>query len=183
MLVLLTALLAGILGGYAAGGRLRHLDSLRFSRAWLVVLALLLQVVAFSPLATTLGESVGVALHIASYVLLAVFVLLNRNSRGVVVAGLGMGLNMVAITLNGGYMPASPTALKYAGVAYAGETSNNSGVITESTHLAFLGDIFATPSWLPAANVFSIGDVLIVVGVALVIACAMRRPTAVEAAT
>jgi hypothetical protein len=37
-----------------------------------------------------------------------------------------------------------------------------------------LTDIFALPNWLPAANVFSIGDVLIGVGVAAVIALGMR---------
>jgi hypothetical protein len=30
--------------------------------------------------------------------------------------------------------------------------------------LAFLGDIFATPASVPAANVFSVGDVLLVLG-------------------
>lgn len=35
--------------------------------------------------------------------------------------------------------------------------------------LALLGDIFATPRWLPAHDVFSIGDVLIVVAVAVLV--------------
>ena len=34
-------------------------------------------------------------------------------------------------------------------------------------HLQFLGDVFATPSWLPVHNVFSIGDLLIVLGALL----------------
>ena len=37
-----------------------------------------------------------------------------------------------------------------------------------------LTDIFALPAWLPLANVFSIGDVLIGVGIAATIALAMR---------
>ena len=41
-----------------------------------------------------------------------------------------------------------------------------------------LTDIFAMPAWLPFANVFSIGDVLIGVGVAATIALAMRRGAA-----
>jgi hypothetical protein len=37
-----------------------------------------------------------------------------------------------------------------------------------------LTDIFALPAWLPFANVFSIGDVLIGLGVVVVIALGMR---------
>ena len=48
-----------------------------------------------------------------------------------------------------------------------------------------LTDIFALPTWVPFANVFSIGDVLIGAGVALTIALGMRgdRSTASTAAT
>jgi hypothetical protein len=38
-----------------------------------------------------------------------------------------------------------------------------------------LTDVFAIPAGVPLANVFSIGDVLIGVGIAVVIAAAMRR--------
>ena len=39
-----------------------------------------------------------------------------------------------------------------------------------------LTDIFALPTWVPFANVFSVGDVLIAAGVVVVIVAAMRRP-------
>ena len=181
MLVLLAALVFGLAGGYLAGGRLRNLEGLRVDRAWLVLLALALQVVAFSPAGVALGASVVVVLHLASYALLVWFVLLNRRQFGVVVAGTGIGLNLAPIAANGGYMPASRSALEAAGVAYAGQSSNNSEVIGPGTHLSFLGDVFATPPWVPTANVFSVGDVLIVVGVALILVIAMRGPRKVEA--
>ena len=38
----------------------------------------------------------------------------------------------------------------------------------------FLTDIFALPRWVPFANVFSVGDLLIATGIALVIVIAMR---------
>ena len=47
-----------------------------------------------------------------------------------------------------------------------------------------LTDIFAIPAGLPLANVFSVGDVLIGLGIVVVIAAAMRRggnPEAVAA--
>ena len=51
---------------------------------------------------------------------------------------------------------------------------SNSAVL-EDPALAPLTDIFALPAWLPFSNVFSIGDVLIALGIVLVIAIGMRR--------
>ena len=48
----------------------------------------------------------------------------------------------------------------------------NSAVVTHP-NLAVFTDIFAIPSWMPLVNVFSIGDVLIAVGLAVVVAQAM----------
>ena len=42
--------------------------------------------------------------------------------------------------------------------------------------MAPLTDIFALPTWLPFTNVFSIGDILIALGIAIAVATAMRRP-------
>jgi hypothetical protein len=179
MLVLLTAAIAGLAAGYLAGGKLRNLESLRLNGAWLVVAALGLQVAAFSPIGVRLGGTVDVVFHFASYALLAWFIAVNRRTLGIVVAGLGLGLNFAAIAANGGFMPASRSALAAAGVLYGGQTHNNSGLIGPGTHLGFLGDVFATPAWLPAANVFSIGDVVIVAGVALLLTVTMRSAPAV----
>lgn len=179
MLVALTALVVGVAAGYLAGGRLRNLECLTLTRPWLVLLALGLQLVAFSPVGAALPQPTAVILHFASYGLLAWFVVLNRHRLGVSIAGLGLGLNLVTIAANGGHMPASRAALHLAGTAYSGETLNNSAVLGAGTRLGFLGDIFAAPSWMPAANVFSLGDVLIVAGIAVLLAASMRGPSAV----
>ena len=135
-----------------------------------------MQVVAFSPLGAALPPTTAVILHFASYGLLVWFVVLNRRRLGVLIAGLGMGLNLMAITANGGYMPASRAALDLAGNAYDGQALNNSAVIDAGTRLSYLGDVFAVPSWMPAANVFSLGDVLIVAGIAVILVVSMRDP-------
>lgn len=176
MLVLLTAFVLGITAGYLCGGRLRNLAHLGLAKPWLALAALGLQIVAFSPAGAAVGQPATVALHLASYALLVWFVVLNRRCAGVLVAGAGMGLNLVAIALNGGYMPASSGALATAGIAYGGGSHNNSAVIDADTRLHFLGDVFAVPSWMPAANVFSVGDLLIAGGVAALLAASMRSP-------
>jgi hypothetical protein len=183
MLVLLTALVVGVGAGCLAGGRLRNLERLDLSWPWIVIAALGLQLVAFSPAGAALGPAAMVTLHFASYALLAWFVALNRRHVGVLVAGLGLALNLAVIAANGGYMPASKGALQLAGVAYAGTVHNNSAVIAAGTHLRLLGDIFAVPAWIPAANVFSLGDLLVVAGVVIVLVAAMRGPRVVVEAS
>jgi hypothetical protein len=61
-------------------------------------------------------------------------------------------------------MPASMSALERAGHApIPEEVFKNSSALSDP-RLLFLGDIFAVPAGWPLANVFSIGDVMIVVG-------------------
>lgn len=182
MFVLITALVAGVVAGYAMGGRLRNVDQLRIRLPWLAIAALGLQFIAFSPLRDSLGDSGVIAVHFASYGLLVWFVILNRQRVGIVVAGSGLLMNLLAIALNGGYMPASRHALEVAGAEFTGATANNSSVIHAGTRLWFLGDVFAIPDGTILSNVFSVGDVLIIVGVAILIASAMRSaPTEVPA--
>jgi hypothetical protein len=74
-------------------------------------------------------------------------------------------------------MPASPRALEYAGYVATSDTHYNSAVAEHGVRLLVLGDVMATPDWVPlVANVFSVGDVLIAIGVAVVIARGMRGP-------
>ena len=71
-------------------------------------------------------------------------------------------------------MPTSPEAAGRCGPRRGDDLYSNSAIVEEAV-LAPLTDIFALPAWLPFHNVFSIGDVLIGVGVAMAIVVAMRR--------
>jgi lipoprotein signal peptidase len=182
--VLIAALAAGLVAGYAMGGRLRNIDQLHFRLPWLAIVAFGLQLIAFSPLRGPLQNTGVVILHLVSYGLLVWFVIVNRRRMGVDVAGAGLLLNFAAIALNGGYMPASRHALAVAGEQFSGATANNSTIMHAGTRLWFLGDVFAIPDGSILTSVFSVGDVLIVVGVAILIAVAMRTaPVEVPAAS
>ena len=61
------------------------------------------------------SHALHVALHMTSYVLDAYFVFANRHLWLPLVA-LGAGLNVLAIAVNGGVMPASASALRIAGI-------------------------------------------------------------------
>jgi hypothetical protein len=79
---------------------------------------------------------------------------------------LGALLNFVAITANGGVMPADPDAAARAGITdEQGEFENSRPV--DNPKLPAIGDRFAIPKEWPFSNVFSIGDILIVLGAAI----------------
>ena len=65
--------------------------------------------------------------------------------------------------------------LRAAGTDY--EVHNNS-VQLAAPHLGALVDRWAAPHWVPLANVYSVGDVLIALGLVVAIVAAMRGPVA-----
>ncbi len=146
------------------GGRLSALADVPLRLGALALAALALQVLAFTVFPDRL-EGVHVPVHVATYVLAGVVAWANRSVPGVPLIALGGALNAAAILANGGVMPASADALATAGLAaeLPGAFANSASVA--DARLAVLGDVFAVPAGVPLANVFSIGDVLIVVGV------------------
>lgn len=175
---MLWAIPVGIGVGLLAGGRLEGLSRLRFRWAWLAVAGLLVQVVLFTPTGDQVTGSLGPAIYVASTVAVFFAVLGNIRLVGMPLVALGSISNLVAIISNGGAMPADPSALAAAGLDGPGDHTNS--VVLEDPAFQPLTDIFAIPEGLPFANVFSIGDVLLGVGIVIVIAAAMRRPSAPE---
>jgi uncharacterized protein DUF5317 len=157
-----------------AGGRLTALADLKLRRPSLAVGAILMQIVVISILPAG-NHTVHTAVHIASYLLLGAFAFCNRRIIGVPVIALGGLLNFIAITANGGVMPADRKALaSLPQVAAKGDFANSQ--VLAHPHLQFLGDIFATPASWPVHNVFSIGDLVLFVGVTVLThaACGSR---------
>jgi hypothetical protein len=145
-----------------ARGRLTELADLHLRRPWLAVAGIGVQIVIISVIpAGTAG--LHEAVHMASYVLLGAFAWSNRRVPGVPLVMLGGLLNFIAIAANGGVMPADP-ALALHVAREGGEGFVNSGAL-EHPHLLFLGDVFATPESWPLYNVYSVGDIMIVLGV------------------
>jgi hypothetical protein len=147
------------------GGRLSRLAAVRLRATWALFAALGIQVVILEVVPGGI-PALHAAAHIASYLLAVYFVIANRRVPGMLLLGLGGALNATAIFVNGGVMPASPAALRTAGMPIAHDGFVNSAAAPHA-HLAFLGDVFAVPASWPASNVFSIGDVCLAVGLAV----------------
>jgi len=170
----LYAIPIGIVAGYLIGGRLDRLPSLRLRWVPLILIGLLVQVAIFTDAVGRVVGDAGPAIYVASTAVVLVAVLRNVRIPGVVLIAIGAAMNLAAIVANGGWMPADPSALTSVGGLGSGYTNS---IVVSDPALGPLTDLFALPAWLPLANVFSLGDVLIGIGVAATIALAMRGPT------
>jgi uncharacterized protein DUF5317 len=172
---ILYAIVVGIALGLLLGGDLARLGELKLRFAWVCVLGLAVQLVLFSDPVTERIGSLGVPIYVVSTVAVAVAVAANYRIQGMAVVALGAFCNLAAIAANGGYMPTTAEAM--AATGFSEKTVYSNSALLSDPNLPWLIDRFAMPTWIPSHNVFSIGDVLIGLGVAIVIVVAMRRPT------
>lgn len=171
--------IVGVAAGYVSGGRLGGLVATRLRALWLVWLAGAAQVAEYATerLDGRPGQVLRSVLLAATFAMALGWLLVNLRGRSRVLktaastALVGGLLNGVAIALNG-RMPYSPSAAATAGIPPGSKTAKNIAAARDS-RLSFLGDIIPVP---PLHAVISVGDILITLGAAAVIATAMHQP-------
>lgn len=146
------------------GGRLLRLASLQVRALWLAPLAVALQVVIVT-IAPGGSPTLHAAIHVMTYVLIGVFLVLNIRLPGVTVIAVGALANGIAIVANSGVMPAARAAQRLAGLVEGGGFHNSN--VLSHPHLLWLGDIVPVPGPLP--NVLSIGDCIIFTGMLILL--------------
>jgi hypothetical protein len=166
MLILVSFLIASALVPLARG-RLSRLADFRPRHAWSIAAAGIVQVLALRVFRTAPHDLV-VAGHLLSYGLAGVFLVANRGVQGLWLICTGAAMNVWVIATNNGVMPATREALVAAGQLRHAAGFVNSGLVAHPRFLVF-GDVFALPTPFPLHNVFSAGDVLVVVGAAAVV--------------
>lgn len=175
-MILLVAFIAALIISILCGGSLRNLAQVRIRAGWVAIGAFAVQgwviYVCEGPVSRPWDWRGG--LLVASYLLLGLFIYLNRHLPGVYLFALGLFLNFTVIVANGGFMPVTPEALQRAhqsGLVDRPEewvkVRNTKDIILrrENTRLWFLSDVFVLPPPSPLTSVFSIGDLCIGVGV------------------
>lgn len=135
--------------------------------------ALLLQVVAFTaPLGDDLPRR---ALLLLSYIVLICFVALNLRRIGIAIIGVGLLMNLIAISANGGLMPVTPETLArgdFPDDVRVGQWVPGSKDVLlerEDVRLWALGDRYVLDSG-PATLAYSVGDVFILAGLIVFVA-------------
>ncbi len=117
--------------------------------------------------------SIGVILRLVALGMVTAFAWFNIRTGGMVLVLIGVGLNFLATLVNWG-MPVSPSAMVSSGMvdnAAELETVTLGGGRQVGGGLGFLGDIIP----LPWGQVISVGDVIWLVGLALVVSSVLRR--------
>jgi hypothetical protein len=183
---LLIAILVGLAAGLIFGGRPRHLARLHLRWPGLIFLALVMQLAIFTSW-LPVPRSLLPFLYLLSNVIAIVWLGRNIRIQGIPCVSLGALSNLAAILANGGRMPVDGGLLSRARGAAAeaaiasGQSASNSVLTTGHTHLLWLTDRFLLPPPFPFPTVFSVGDLLIGLGVAWLIAAGMRPPARVAA--
>ena len=164
-MLLLAAVILSVVTVRPAGGSLSALGRVRLRYAPAIFSALAVQIAIISVVP---GGSPWLhrVLYVGSYTLAAVFVVANWRLAGMRILALGATLNLIAILANNGVMPASRSAERTAGMVTSSTGFLNSAGVPHP-RLLFLGDVLPVPHAVPLANVYSIGDVCIAVGVAI----------------
>lgn len=170
------AALLALLLGLLLGGSLKKLLDMRLRGLWLlavsVAMSLLPRLPAVGSLIGRWGAAGAMAVALVRYGMLAGFVALNWRHVSVCIIGMGGMLNFLATAANGGRMPVSAAALGVrsgdASLAMlkSGEVANYT-VAGAATRLYAICDIFRLR--LYDIYFFSLGDLLIALGVAALI--------------
>jgi hypothetical protein len=157
--------------GYA----LERMAAIPLRCAWLVLLALALQwPLLRAPAGLRQQIAVQQVLFLASHLLLLVFVGLNWRSTAVKIIGLGVVCNLIVIVANGGLMPITRETLaqinpgsSLAQFPFGAHYGYSKDVILpqQGTVLWLLSDILVLPPPFPWPTAFSLGDLIIALGI------------------
>jgi hypothetical protein len=157
---------AGLIAGFVTGGRLHHVGERTFRWWGLLPVGLVCQVVA-----ERFDVPGGFALVVVSYAALMAFAAANLRHVGMGVALIGLSLNALVILVNAG-MPVRAEAIVAAEIADWDELETldygaKRHLEEKDDRLTFLGDIVPVPL---LGEVLSFGDLILMVGVADVVA-------------
>src|SRR5260221_2134443 len=122
---ILYAIVAGLFGGILLRGRLQGLAAIRFHWAALAFAGFGLQIALLSaPVSAVIGD-LGAAVYVASSAVVLAVVLRNVAIPGLAIVAIGAASNLASIVANGGWIPASASALAAVGDSIGQGYSNS----------------------------------------------------------
>ncbi len=169
--MLLIGAFIGLAAGLLAGGRLDALLYVRLRYLALLFGAIVLRFGTQVLIArdVVIVDTLRLPLYAGAFLLVAGVLWLNRAQPGLLLVMVGVIANGLAVIVNGGWMPVYLPALPVAGLSLAELSPTYHVALPTDLGLSFLlhagplGDIVPFPAPI-LANVVSIGDVLISIG-------------------
>lgn len=165
------AVIIGILIGVFRNGNLANISDISLRGLPLMILSVIFQV---SPVFLIKIPAVSQYIYLFPFISLCMMtlaVMVNYKRPGMKIIVAGAILNIIAMGMNGFYMPIDYTALGWAGLDPLLESIKNGAVIGYSsienaTGISkILGKIIPIPKIYPFAKVLSIGDIIITLGI------------------
>lgn len=174
--MLVDGFVLSVITGILRRGSIKRLAKIPLRHVYMFVLAFMLKfIIVFWGSHETFVGRYSYYFHLLSYLALFGGFFLNLHIPEIPIISAGSLANFLVIFTNGGKMPVLLSAAQKAGLspyleilkngtAYATHT-----ILSETTRLKFLADIFFIPPPYPKPRVFSIGDVVMVFGVFLLV--------------
>ncbi|NLY84818.1 MAG: DUF5317 domain-containing protein [Tissierellia bacterium] len=172
--------------GKIRGGSIRNIGKLNINKWYIFVISFLLEIISLIfitkinvPLSGFLEKNFPY-IHILTYLLLILGLIMNFQEKGLKLVLFGTTLNFFPIILNNGKMPVSLKALKISNLHTELALLEEGRILThilacESTRLAILSDIIPIPKPYPLAKIISLGDIFIAIGLFILIQTYMKK--------
>lgn len=166
------ALGVGLVVGFAGRGSIENLTRIRLRWPWLVLATLAVRAaIALTPLNRVDGVQY---VYLAALTALVAWTLWQIDLvAGMWLVAAGSALNLIVIAANGARMPVAPAL---AGALVQQGHLGQYSLMTSETNLNWLADWIALPG--PVERVlreaYSPGDLIVAVGIAVILALAMR---------
>lgn len=167
--MIIDGVLFGIIIALLRGGKLSNLATLRIRGAWILIFLWITQMTLYvlQEKIPSLFQKIHV-FSMVSYFILFYILFQNKRIPGMNVLLIGGLLNFLVMAVNGGYMPVSAEAASLISPTYIHPLPQGPYgrhiLMSDNTHLNFLGDIIPLLPPYPRQHVVSIGDVLINIG-------------------
>ncbi len=174
-MLLLFLIIAAFLLAMLKYRNIKNIENKNIKFYWLILLGFVIQIAIFNEkFAQSELNYLTPVLYILSLIVLLIFLLTNfKEYNGIKVTTAGFILNIIVILANKGYMPQSIKQLALSGQMEKIKLLTkyghfyNATVMTNKTRLNLLGDKILLSLFGKFRTVYSIGDIIIMVGIAI----------------
>lgn len=169
------AVVLGISIGLVRNGSLRNISITKIRGWFLILLALVLQVITFIFPNISIVQSYEKQFYIVTAVLIILTLIINLDKKGIWIILIGALLNYVVVFINGFKMPIYFEGLKLAGLDHMVEGIKNGEIVNYmsldkvTNWTKHFGKYIVIPKPYPMAKVISIGDIIMSLGIVLFI--------------